>query len=82
LAKKEGLRHLGVPLFGLHEENCKLAFSKVSRAMQLEGLAWKSVQPNKLGRTHISAINLASKAIYQAAFHNHQQTWSEPCSSK
>jgi hypothetical protein len=37
--------------------------------MQLKGLAWKSAQPNKLGRTHISVLNLASKAIYQAAFH-------------
>ncbi|GAX86450.1 hypothetical protein CEUSTIGMA_g13860.t1 [Chlamydomonas eustigma] len=67
--KKTGLRHLGVPHFGLHEENCKHAFSKVPGTMHLEGLAWNCAQPNKLGRTHISVLNLASKAIYQAAFH-------------
>ncbi|GAX80253.1 hypothetical protein CEUSTIGMA_g7691.t1 [Chlamydomonas eustigma] len=67
--KKAGLRHLGVPIFGLHDENCKQAFSKVPGTMHLEGLAWNCAQPNKLGRTHISVLNLASKAIYQAAFH-------------
>jgi len=67
--KIAGLRHLGVPLFGLHEENCRQAFSKVPGTMRLEGLAWNCAQPNKLGRTHISVLNLASKAIYQAAFH-------------
>ncbi|GAX82199.1 hypothetical protein CEUSTIGMA_g9627.t1, partial [Chlamydomonas eustigma] len=51
------------------EENCRQAFSKVPGTMRLEGLAWNCAQPNKLGRAHISVLNLASKAIYQAAFH-------------
>ncbi|GAX85786.1 hypothetical protein CEUSTIGMA_g13201.t1 [Chlamydomonas eustigma] len=70
--KKAGLRHLGVPIFGLHDAgflNCKQAFSKVPGTMHLEGLAWNCAKANQLGRTHISVLNLASKAIYQAAFH-------------
>ena len=66
---ERGLRHLGVPVSSCLADCVKAAFSRQPAAMAAAGRHWTCLAPNLLGRALVSNQVIASKVVYQSAFH-------------